>query len=148
MRSQLKQLGLSYDWRREVATCHPEYYRWGQWLFLQLYKKGLCYKKHARVNWCPDCATVLANEQVVEGNCERCSATVEQKELDQWFFRITDYSQRLLDDLKLLSGWPDKVKIMQENWIGRSEGAELALRWKAQLMRLLFSPPGPIPSMA
>lgn len=128
MRSQLKTLGLSYDWRREVATCHPEYYRWGQWLFLQLYKKGLCYKKHARVNWCPDCATVLANEQVVDGDCERCSATVEQKELDQWFFRITDYSQRLLDDLKLLEGWPDKVKIMQENWIGRSEGAELTFK--------------------
>lgn len=128
MRSQLKQLGLSYDWHREVATCHPEYYKWGQWLFLQLYKKGLCYKKHARVNWCPDCATVLANEQVVEGNCERCSATVEQKELDQWFFRITDYSQRLLDDLKKLEGWPDKVKIMQDNWIGRSEGAELTFK--------------------
>ncbi|AEG59333.1 leucine--tRNA ligase [Desulforamulus ruminis] len=128
MKAQLKQLGLSYDWRREVATCHPEYYRWGQWLFLQLYKQGLCYKKHARVNWCPACATVLANEQVVEGSCERCSATVEQKELDQWFFRITDYSQRLLDDLKKLEGWPDKVKIMQENWIGRSEGAELAFK--------------------
>ncbi|CCO07902.1 leucine--tRNA ligase [Desulforamulus hydrothermalis] len=128
MKGQLKQLGLSYDWRREVATCHPEYYRWGQWLFLQLYKKGLCYKKHARVNWCPDCATVLANEQVVEGACERCSAPVEQKELDQWFFRITDYSQRLLDDLKKLPGWPDKVKIMQENWIGRSEGAELTFK--------------------
>lgn len=128
MRNQLKQLGLSYDWSREVATCHPEYYKWGQWLFLQLYKKGLCYKKHARVNWCPDCATVLANEQVVEGNCERCNSVVEQKELDQWFFRITDYSQRLLDDLKKLEGWPDKVKIMQENWIGRSEGAELTFK--------------------
>lgn len=128
MRAQLKQLGLSYDWQREVATCHPEYYKWGQWLFLQLYKKGLCYKKHARVNWCPDCATVLANEQVVEGECERCGTTVQQKELDQWFFRITEYSQRLLDDLKLLKGWPDKVKIMQENWIGRSEGAELTFK--------------------
>ncbi|ABO51025.1 leucyl-tRNA synthetase [Desulforamulus reducens MI-1] len=128
MRSQLKQLGLSYDWNREVATCHTEYYKWGQWLFLQLYKKGLCYKKHARVNWCPDCATVLANEQVVDGACERCSAVVEQKELDQWFFRITEYAQRLLNDLKLLKGWPDKVKIMQENWIGRSEGAELTFQ--------------------
>ncbi|SHK96989.1 leucine--tRNA ligase [Desulforamulus aeronauticus] len=128
MRSQLKQLGLSYDWQREVATCHPEYYKWGQWLFLQLYKKGLCYKKHARVNWCPDCATVLANEQVVEGACERCSSTVVQKQLDQWFFRITEYSQRLLDDLKRLPGWPDKVKTMQENWIGRSEGAELTFK--------------------
>ncbi|MEG6520748.1 leucine--tRNA ligase [Desulfotomaculum sp. 1211_IL3151] len=125
MKSQLKQLGLSYDWDREVATCHPGYYKWGQWLFLQLYKKGLCYKKHARVNWCPDCATVLANEQVVEGSCERCSAVVEQKQLDQWFFRITEYAQRLLDDLKQLKGWPDKVKIMQENWIGRSQGSEL-----------------------
>ncbi len=125
MRSQLKQLGISYDWSREIATCHPGYYRWTQWLFLQLYKHGLAYKKKAAVNWCPSCATVLANEQVKEGVCERCKAGVEKRELEQWFFKITDYAERLLEDLKLLEGWPEKVKIMQENWIGRSEGAEI-----------------------
>ena len=125
MRSQLKQLGLSYDWSREIATCHPGYYRWTQWLFLQLYKHGLAYKKKSAVNWCPSCATVLANEQVKEGGCERCKTGVEKRELDQWFFSITKYADRLLEDLKLLQGWPDKVKIMQENWIGRSEGAEI-----------------------
>ncbi|MFZ5597925.1 MAG: leucine--tRNA ligase [Bacillota bacterium] len=125
MRKQLKQLGISYDWNREIATCHKGYYRWTQWLFLQLYKRGLAYKKKAAVNWCPSCATVLANEQVKEGVCERCKTGVERKELDQWFFKITEYADRLLEDLKLLKGWPDKVKIMQENWIGRSEGAEI-----------------------
>lgn len=125
MRTQLKQLGLSYDWNREVATCHPGYYKWTQWLFLQLYKHGLAYKKHAAVNWCPSCATVLANEQVKEGVCERCKTGVEKRELEQWFFKITDYADRLLEDLKLLEGWPEKVKIMQDNWIGRSEGAEI-----------------------
>jgi len=126
MRIQLKQLGLSYDWRREVATCHPGYYKWTQWLFLQLYHRGLAYRKKAAVNWCPSCATVLANEQVAgEGICERCKTEVEKRELKQWFFRITDYARRLLDDLSLLEGWPEKVKIMQENWIGRSEGAEI-----------------------
>ncbi|MCL6610831.1 MAG: leucine--tRNA ligase [Peptococcaceae bacterium] len=126
MRSQLKQLGISYDWSRELATCHPGYYRWTQWLFLQLYKHGLAYKKKAAVNWCPSCATVLANEQVKEGTCERCKTGVEKRELDQWFFRITAYADRLLEDLKLLRGWPEKVRIMQENWIGRSEGAEIS----------------------
>ncbi len=125
MREQLKQLGLSYDWEREVATCHPNYYRWTQWLFLQLLEKGLAYKKKAAVNWCPSCSTVLANEQVKEGECERCGSEVEKRELEQWFFRITDYADQLLEDLKLLEGWPDKVKIMQDNWIGRSEGALL-----------------------
>ncbi|MEG6614859.1 leucine--tRNA ligase [Peptococcaceae bacterium 1198_IL3148] len=128
MRAQLKQLGLSYDWSRELATCHPDYYRWTQWIFLKLYEQGKCYKKTATVNWCPDCATVLANEQVVEGACERCSTTVQQRELEQWFFRITDYADRLLSDLKLLDGWPEKVKLMQENWIGRSEGAEVTFK--------------------
>jgi len=128
MRRQLKQLGISYDWDREVATCHPGYYKWTQWLFLQLYKKGLAYKKKAAVNWCPSCATVLANEQVVDGACERCDAVVEKKELKQWFFKITDYAQRLLDDIEKLAGWPDKVKIMQENWIGRSEGVEITFK--------------------
>ena len=125
MRAQLKQLGISYDWRREVATCHPGYYKWTQWLFLQLYHKGLAYKKKAAVNWCPSCATVLANEQVKEGVCERCKTAVEKRELAQWFFKITDYAERLLKDIDLLAGWPDKVKIMQEHWIGRSEGAEI-----------------------
>ncbi|MFZ5648526.1 MAG: leucine--tRNA ligase [Bacillota bacterium] len=125
MRAQLKQLGISYDWSREIATCHPGYYRWTQWIFLQLYKHGLAYKKKAAVNWCPSCATVLANEQVKEGGCERCKTAVEKRELEQWFFSITKYADRLLEDLKLLKGWPDKVKIMQENWIGRSEGAEI-----------------------
>jgi len=123
MREQLKQLGFSYDWRREVATSHPGYYKWTQWLFLQLYRRGLAYKKKATVNWCPSCATVLANEQVIsEGVCERCKTEVEKRELEQWFFRITDYARRLLDDLNLLKEWPEKVKVMQEHWIGRSEG--------------------------
>ncbi len=123
MREQLKQLGFSYDWRREVATSHPGYYKWTQWLFLQLYNRGLAYRKRAAVNWCTSCATVLANEQVVgEGVCERCKTEVEKRELEQWFFRITDYARRLLDDLNLLEGWPEKVKIMQDHWIGRSEG--------------------------
>ncbi len=131
MRKQLKSMGISYDWDREVATCLPDYYHWTQWLFLQLYKKGLAYKKKAAVNWCPSCATVLANEQVVEGHCERCDSVVEKKDLEQWFFKITDYAQRLLDDLSKLPGWPDKVKIMQENWIGRSHGMQLEFATEA-----------------
>jgi leucyl-tRNA synthetase len=130
MRTQLKQLGLSYDWNREVATCHPGYYKWTQWLFLQLYHHNLAYKKYAAVNWCPSCATVLANEQVKEDGCERCGTTVEKKNLDQWFFKITDYAERLLADLDKLPGWPEKVKIMQRNWIGRSEGVELTFQVK------------------
>ncbi|NLI13421.1 leucine--tRNA ligase [Pelotomaculum propionicicum] len=125
MREQLKQLGISYDWNREFATCDPEYYRWTEWLFLQLFHSGLAYRKLSAVNWCPGCATVLANEQVVNGGCERCKSTVEKRELAQWFFKITDYADRLLGDMELLDGWPEKVKIMQENWIGRSEGAEI-----------------------
>ncbi|MDD4586888.1 MAG: leucine--tRNA ligase [Heliobacteriaceae bacterium] len=125
MRQQLKGMGLSYDWQRELTTSSPDYYQWTQWLFLQLYKAGLAYKKKANVNWCPSCATVLANEQVVDGACERCSATVEKKALAQWFFRITAYAEQLLDDLRELPGWPAKVKTMQENWIGRSEGVEM-----------------------
>ncbi|MCL4515921.1 MAG: leucine--tRNA ligase [Firmicutes bacterium] len=124
MRAQMKRLGLSYDWSREVASCAPEYYRWTQWFFLQLYKKGLAYKKKAAVNWCPSCATVLANEQVVDGRCERCDTEVTRTDLEQWFFKITDYADKLLANLEKLTGWPDKVKIMQENWIGRSEGVE------------------------
>ncbi|MGI9861600.1 leucine--tRNA ligase [Moorella naiadis] len=125
MRRQLHAMGISYDWEREVATCHPNYYRWTQWLFLQMYKHGLAYRKKAAVNWCPSCATVLANEQVVDGACERCHTPVMRKDLEQWFFRITAYADRLLEDLQQLPGWPDKVKIMQENWIGKSTGAEV-----------------------
>ncbi len=126
MREQMEQLGFSYDWDREVTSCLPDYYRWTQWLFLLMYKRGLAYKKKAAVNWCPDCATVLANEQVVKDNrCWRCDAEVTQKELEQWFFKITDYAQRLLDDLSLLQGWPERVRVMQENWIGRSEGLRM-----------------------
>ena len=125
MREQLKSLGLSYDWSREVATCHPDYYRFTQWLFLQLYHNDLAYKKKQAVNWCPSCATVLANEQVVAGCCERCDTEVEKKDLEQWFFRITAYADRLLEDLEKIPGWPEKVKLMQTNWIGRSVGAEV-----------------------
>lgn len=128
MRRQLKELGLSYDWDREVATCKADYYKWTQWMFLQLYKHGLAYKKKSYVNWCPSCETVLANEQVVNGKCERCKADVGKKDLEQWFFKITDYAQRLLDDIEKLKGWPEKVKIMQQNWIGRSEGAEIEFK--------------------
>lgn len=128
MRRQLQDLGLSYDWDREVATCGSDYYKWTQWIFLQLYKHGLAYKKKSYVNWCPSCETVLANEQVVSGRCERCKAEVGKKDLEQWFFKITDYAQRLLDDIDKLEGWPEKVKIMQRNWIGRSEGAEIEFK--------------------
>ena len=132
MRRQLKRLGFSYDWDREVATAKPDYYKFTQWMFLQLYKNGLAYKKKSYVNWCPSCQTVLANEQVVNGKCERCKSEVGKKDLEQWFFKITDYAQRLLDDIDRLPGWPDKVKAMQANWIGRSEGAEIAFRIDAQ----------------
>ena len=126
MRRQQQELGLSYDWEREVATCHPEYYRWTQWLFLLFFERGLAYKKKAAVNWCEECNTVLANEQVIDGNCWRCNSVVVKKELEQWFLKITDYADRLLKDLDLLGGWPERVRTMQENWIGRSEGAEFS----------------------
>ncbi len=125
MKTMLNRIGITYDWDREVTTCEPDYYKWTQWLFLKLYEKGLAYKKKAPVNWCPHCKTVLANEQVIDGKCERCGTEVTKKELSQWFFKITDYAQRLLDDINLLSGWPKKVLTMQKNWIGRSEGAEV-----------------------
>lgn len=125
MKAQLKQLGFSYDWDREVATYSEEYYRWMQWIFIQFFNKGLAYKKENPVNWCPSCNTVLANEQVVEGKCERCSTEVNKKKLSQWYFKITDYADRLLQDLDKLDGWPEKVKTMQRNWIGKSVGAEL-----------------------
>jgi leucyl-tRNA synthetase len=125
MKTQLQRMGLSYDWAREIATCHREYYRWNQWIFLQFFKKGLAYKKNSFVNWCPLCETVLANEQVVDGACWRCDSAVMQKELEQWFFRITDYAEELLQDLEKLAGWPEKVLMMQRNWIGKSTGAEI-----------------------
>ncbi len=123
MKNQLKSLGLSYDWDDEVATCLPDYYKWSQYIFLQLYKKGLAYRKNAPVNWCDSCATVLANEQVIDGECWRCGGVVVKKPMEQWFLKITDYAQELLDDLSLLDKWPKKVLTMQSNWIGRSEGA-------------------------
>ena len=126
MKRQQREMGLSYDWDREVETCRPEYYRWTQWLFELFYKKGLAYKKEASVNWCDTCGTVLANEQVIDGKCWRCDSEVKKKNLSQWFFKITDYADTLLEDLKELKGWPERVKTMQENWIGRSEGAEFS----------------------
>ncbi len=125
MEDQLRLLGLSYDWDREVQTCNPDYYKWMQWIFIQFYNKGLAYKKENPVNWCPSCQTVLANEQVVDGCCERCKTPVGKKNLSQWYFKITDYADRLLANLDKLPGWPDKVKLMQENWIGKSKGADI-----------------------
>jgi len=124
-REQFRAWGVQYDWDREITTCLPDYYRWTQWLFLKLYERDLAYKAKASVNYCPSCETVLANEQIVGGACERCGAVAERKDLEQWFFRITAYAQRLLDDLARLEGWPENVIKMQENWIGRSEGAEV-----------------------
>jgi len=130
MKMQLKSLGLMIDWDREVTTCLPEYYRWTQYFFLKMFKKGLAYKKEAAVNWCKNCATVLANEQVIDGKCWRCEGEVEKKYLSQWFLKITDYAQELLDDIEKLKGWPDSVKTMQKNWIDRSTGAILRFKVK------------------
>ena len=124
-RKSFKRMGYSYDWDRSVIACDPEYYRWGQWIFLQFWKKGLVERRNNPVNWCPGCGTVLANEQVIEGKCWRCDSEVEKRPLTQWYFKITDYAQELLDDLDKLDGWPDRVKQQQANWIGRSEGAEV-----------------------
>ncbi|MEI9969251.1 MAG: leucine--tRNA ligase [Terracidiphilus sp.] len=126
MKRQFERLGMGFDWATEVTTCMPDYYRWNQWFFLRMYEKGLAYRKKSKVNWCPECATVLANEQVIDGCCWRHEDTkVEQRDLTQWFFRITAYAQELLDDLDKLDGWPEKVRTMQRNWIGRSEGTEV-----------------------
>jgi leucyl-tRNA synthetase len=125
MKDQLDRMGLSYDWDREVMTCSPEYYKWNQWFFLKLFEKGLAYKKASFVNWCPSCATVLANEQVIEGTCWRCDSAVIQKELEQWFFKITHYAEELLQGCDELAGWPERVVAMQKNWIGKSEGVEV-----------------------
>jgi leucyl-tRNA synthetase len=125
MKKQLTQWGVGYDWSREVASCLPDYYKWTQWIFLKLFEKGLAYKKKAAVNWCPSCNTVLANEQVVNNLCERCDSKVIEKDLEQWFFRITNYAQRLLDDISTLDHWPERVKTMQANWIGKSTGVNI-----------------------
>ncbi len=128
MKGQLKKLGLSYDWSREVATCSPEYYRWNQWFFIKMLEKGLAYRKSSYVNWCHSCATVLANEQVIDTKCWRCDSVVVQKKLEQWFLRITNYAEELLSGCDTLSGWPEKVVLMQKNWIGKSHGAEVDFR--------------------
>lgn len=125
MRDQLKQLGFAYDWNRELATCKPDYYRWEQWFFTRLYEKGMVYKKTSAVNWCPVDETVLANEQVIDGCCWRCDTVVQRKEIPQWFIKITDYADQLLADLDQLDGWPEQVKTMQRNWIGRSQGVQM-----------------------
>ena len=122
MRDQLASMGPMYDWDREVVTCVPEYYKWNQWFFLQFYKKGLAYRDYAPVNWCPSCATVLANEQVIDGTCERCDTTVTHRDMNQWFFRITEYAEELLDQSKM--DWPERINTMQTNWIGKSDGVE------------------------
>ncbi|HPI97134.1 MAG TPA: leucine--tRNA ligase [Synergistales bacterium] len=136
MTDQLKRMGCSYDWRRRVETCSPEYYKWNQWIFLKFLEKGLAYRKKAPVNWCESCQTVLANEQVInDGHCWRCGTKVKKRNLEQWFLRITDYAQELLDSLEDLPGWPERVRTMQKNWIGRSEGARLSF----EVPRLDFS---------
>ncbi len=128
MRKQLKEIGLGYDWKREIATCDPNYYKWNQWFFINMFKRGLAYKKDSSVNWCPSCETVLANEQVINNGCWRCDTGVVQKELEQWFFRITAYAEELLSDADKLTGWPERVVTMQKNWIGKSHGIEVDFR--------------------
>ncbi|MFH1247950.1 MAG: leucine--tRNA ligase, partial [Candidatus Omnitrophota bacterium] len=130
MRIELKKMGFSYDWDREVSTCDSEYYKWNQWIFLKMFEKGLAYKKASSVNWCPSCETTLANEEVIDGGCWRCKTKVEQKDLEQWYLKITEYKERLLEDLNQLSYWPEKVLSMQANWIGKSQGVEIYFRLK------------------
>jgi leucyl-tRNA synthetase len=125
MKGQLQRLGISYAWGREIATCLPEYYKFNQWIFLKMFERGLAYRKRSTVNWCPSCQTVLANEQVVDGACWRCGTTIVTRDLEQWFFRITEYADELLKGLDTLTEWPEKVVVMQRNWIGRSDGARL-----------------------
>ena len=143
MKAQMKRLGFAYDWSREVTTCLPEFYRWNQWFFLKLFEQGLAYRKKSKVNWCPKCATVLANEQVVNGCCWRHEDTiVGQRELEQWFVRTTKYADELLRDLDKLEGWPDKVRTMQRNWIGRSEGALVDFKLDYAENHIGFGPAG------
>ncbi|MFH0935376.1 MAG: leucine--tRNA ligase [Candidatus Omnitrophota bacterium] len=130
MRPELKKMGFSYDWKREVSTCDSIYYKWNQWIFLKMFERGLAYKKASSVNWCPACETTLANEEVVDGGCWRCRATTEEKQLEQWYLKISEYKERLLADLATLKGWPERVRTMQANWIGRSEGVRIYFRLK------------------
>ena len=130
MRVELKRMGFSYDWEREVSTCDSDYYKWNQWIFLKMYERGLAYKKGSEVNWCPSCETTLANEEVIEGGCWRCHTRVKLKDLEQWYLKITDYKERLLEDLLGLKDWPERVLSMQENWIGRSQGVEIFFKLK------------------
>jgi leucyl-tRNA synthetase len=125
MKGQLQRIGISYAWEREIATCLPDYYKWNQWLFLKMLERDLAFRKRSNVNWCPSCNTVLANEQVVDGRCWRCDTPVITRELEQWFFRITQFADELLEAAEQLPGWPEKVLTMQRNWIGRSEGARV-----------------------
>ena len=130
MKVELKKMGFSYDWNRELSTCDSSYYKWNQWIFLKMFERGLAYKKASGVNWCPSCSTTLANEEVIEGECWRCHSLVEQKELEQWYLKITEYKERLLEDLKQLKDWPARVITMQSNWIGKSQGTEIYFRLK------------------
>jgi leucyl-tRNA synthetase len=130
METELKKMGFSYDWEREVSTCDSDYYRWNQWIFLKMFERGLAYKKSSSVNWCPSCQTTLANEEVIDGACWRCHEKVEQKDLEQWYLKITDYKERLLEDLEQLRQWPERVRAMQNNWIGKSSGTEIYFRLK------------------
>ena len=152
MKRQMRRMGFAYDWDLEIATCEPEYYRWNQWFFLKMFERGLAYRKKALVNWCPECATVLANEQVVDGCCWRHETTpVEQRALEQWFWKITDYADELLRDTdeKLEGGWPERVLSMQRNWIGRSEGSEIDFTLApTAARRFASSPRASIPSTA
>ena len=138
MRTQMKSLGISYDWKREVSTCEPEYYKWNQWFFIRMYEKGLAYRKKGNVNWCPSCQTVLANEQVISGRCWRCDTEVTLQQLEQWYFKITDYADRLLESLDKLGTWPEKVVTMQRNWIGKSRGAfvNFAVEGRREVIRV------------
>lgn len=128
MKQELSRMGFSYDWERELSTCDSSYYKWNQWIFLKMFERGLAYKKASNVNWCPSCETTLANEEVIDGECWRCHNKVEQKDLEQWFLKITEYKERLLDDLSQLKNWPERVRAMQNNWIGKSQGVEIYFR--------------------
>lgn len=146
MKRQFREWGIVYDWDREIRTCEPDYYKWNQWLFLQFYKRGLAYRADAVANWCPGCETVLANEQVIDGRCERCDSIVEKRKLTQWFFRITQYAEELLKDLEKLEHWPERVKKMQYNWIGRSEGveADFAIEGSSHTLKIFTTRPDTI----
>ena len=130
MHDELKKMGFSYDWARELSTCDAEYYKWNQWIFIKMFERGLAYKKASSVNWCPDCETTLANEEVINGACWRCKTVVVQKDLEQWYLKITQYAPSLLEDLKKLEQWPSRVRAMQENWIGKSYGVEIFFKVK------------------